>query len=208
MKQKLKSLVRKSGLRWPKRQSLLATYVHYLAEFEAQRSSKGAPLRMRKWYLRLMGIPHGEHLSIGPDFYLQKRGYLKFGNRVDIGGDCRIMNFSQIEIGDDLLAAEGLYITSASHDPVTLSCIAQPVKIGKRVWTGTRVTILGGVTIGDDVVIGAGSVVTKDIPSNSIAVGIPAKIVKPLNRPEGQELWNTFPKEALDLYVSGLDTTA
>ena len=55
---------------------------------------------------------------------------------------------------------------------------AKPVTIGDNVWIGGSVTILPGVTIGDNVTIGAGSVVTKDIPSNSIAVGNPCKVVK------------------------------
>jgi maltose O-acetyltransferase len=57
---------------------------------------------------------------------------------------------------------------------------AEPVIIGDNVWIGGSVTILPGVTIGDNVTIGAGSVVTKDIPSNSIAVGNPCKVIKTL----------------------------
>ncbi len=57
---------------------------------------------------------------------------------------------------------------------------AKPVRIGDNVWIGGSVTILPGVTIGDNVTIGAGSVVTKNIPSNSIAVGNPCKVIKAL----------------------------
>ena len=58
---------------------------------------------------------------------------------------------------------------------------AEPITIGNDVWLGGNVTILPGVTIGDNVVIGAGSVVTKDIPSNCVAVGNPCKPIKKLN---------------------------
>lgn len=58
--------------------------------------------------------------------------------------------------------------------------IAKPVTIGNDVWIGGNVTILPGVTIGNNVVIGAGAVVNRDIPDNSVAVGVPAKIVKPI----------------------------
>jgi acetyltransferase-like isoleucine patch superfamily enzyme len=56
--------------------------------------------------------------------------------------------------------------------------ISSPTKIGDRVWIGANVTILKGVTIGNDAVVGAGSVVTKDIPAKAIAVGNPAKVIK------------------------------
>jgi len=64
-----------------------------------------------------------------------------------------------------------------------------PIKIGNRVWCGVDVTILSGVTVGDDVVIGAVSVVTNDIPSDSIAAGVPAKKIKPLQRGKDKYLW-------------------
>ena len=59
---------------------------------------------------------------------------------------------------------------------------AKPIEVGNNVWIGGNVVVLPGVTIGDNVVIGAGSIVTKDIPSNSVAVGNPCKVIK--------ELWN------------------
>ena len=57
---------------------------------------------------------------------------------------------------------------------------AQPITIGENVWLGARVVVMPGVTIGDDSVIGIGSVVTGDIPARSVAVGVPAKVVKQL----------------------------
>ena len=88
------------------------------------------------------------------------------------------------------MSAGGLTLNSATHDPVTLEPMGKPISIGNRVWCGVNVTILAGVTIGDDVVIGAGAVVTEDIPANSIAVGVPAKRVRTLDRPLDKPLWN------------------
>ncbi len=190
----VRAALRRTGLRWPKRQSLFATFIENLSNFEARRSTIGAPIRVRKFYLKLMGIAAPEELWVGPGLFIQQKGKLRLGKRICIGGDCHVMNFCPIVIGDDFLAAESLTINTASHDPVTLAPLEQLVHIGIRVWIGARVTILGGVTIGDDVVIGAGSVVTRDIPSNSIAVGVPAKVIKLLNRPAGQKLYSAWPE--------------
>jgi maltose O-acetyltransferase len=82
-------------------------------------------------------------------------------------------------------------LNSATHDPVTLAPQGIEIKIGKKVWCGTNVTILAGVTIGSNVVIGAGSVVINDIPSNCIAAGVPAKKIRDLHRQDIQ-CWNPF----------------
>ena len=88
-------------------------------------------------------------------------------------------------IADDCFIGPNVSIYTACHstDPVERNSRrewAEPVTIGDNVWIGGSVTILPGVTIGDNVTIGAGSVVTKDIPSNSIAVGNPCKVIKAL----------------------------
>jgi maltose O-acetyltransferase len=74
-------------------------------------------------------------------------------------------------------------VITSEHDRTNFDrVIAKPVYIGKNVWITSRCTILGGVTIGDNSVIGAGSVVTKDIPANCFAAGNPAKPVKYFNK--------------------------
>lgn len=121
-------------------------------------------------------------ISLGHEIYIRNLGNLQFGARCAIGSFTRIWNYSKISIGDDFLGAGGLSINSATHDPTTLESIGKPITIGDRVWVGLNVSIIAGVTIGNDVVIGAGSVVTKDIPSNSIAAGVPARVIKRLDR--------------------------
>jgi len=91
---------------------------------------------------------------------------------------------TSVKIGKDCAIGPNCYITDHDHGlhlkftPLKQPMVAQSTKIGDRVWLGANVTVLKGVTIGDDVVIGAGSLVTKDIPSSTIAVGIPAQVIK------------------------------
>lgn len=125
--------------------------------------------------------------AAGPVFFgrrvlLSIPNNLLLGERVGIGENAVIACHAKITIGDDFLAAPGLYLNSGGHDTGTMESFARPIHIGNRVWCGVRVTICSGVEIGDDVVIGAGSVVIKSIPPRCIAVGVPAKVVGQVDR--------------------------
>lgn len=112
---------------------------------------------------------YGKHIHVG------KRFFANF-NWV-------VLDEGLVTIGDDCFVGPNVSIYTACHstDPEernTRQEWALPVTIGNNCWIGGSVTILPGVTIGDSVSIGAGSVVVKDIPSNSVAVGNPAKVIK------------------------------
>ena len=86
-----------------------------------------------------------------------------------------------IEIGDNVLIGQQVVIATINHDltpSIRANMFPAPVKIGNSVWIGAHATILSGVTIGDNAVIAAGAVVTKDVPANAIVGGVPAKIIK------------------------------
>lgn len=113
------------------------------------------------------------------------------GDNCSIGKYTQITTINKITIGDGLLTGRYVYIGDNAHGGLSLEEAEIPparrhliskggIKIGNNVWIGDKVSILGGVTIGDNVIIGAGSIVTHDIPSNSIAAGMPAKVVKEL----------------------------
>lgn len=114
---------------------------------------------------------------------------IRIGDNVNMQTDCHISCISSIFIGDNTLLASSVYITDHFHGVPDYSDLAiAPIErnlfskggihIGKNVWIGEKVTILPGVTIGDFSIIGANSVVTKNIPASSIACGIPAKVIK------------------------------
>jgi acetyltransferase-like isoleucine patch superfamily enzyme len=136
-----------------------------------------------------MDVRHGRQTTFGIGVHIRNRGNLSLGERCGIGSFARIWNYAPITIGDDFLAAGGLTLNSSTHDPVTLEPQGMPIDIGHRVWCGVNVTILAGVTIGDDTVIGAGSVVVNDIPSNCIAAGVPARKLKDLDRTSVPRIW-------------------
>lgn len=163
---------------------------HFAAEVEALFGGPGRPLWCRRRELAAFGAKVAGALSVRRHFTIARRGHLVLGDRAAFGDYTQLVNYAAIQIGDDFLSAGNLIINTGTHDPRTLTPGAAPVKIGHRVWCGVNVTILGGVTIGDDVVIGAGAVVTQDIPSGSIAAGVPARVLKPLDRSGVERLWS------------------
>lgn len=145
-----------------------------------------------------------KHMEIGRNFHALQRLRLeafdefngkiftptiKIGNNVIFNSDVHIGCINRIEIGDNCLLASRIYISDHSHgdfskemleiEPIRRPLVSKgPVIIKNNVWIGEGVAILPNVTIGENVVIGANSVITKDVPANSIAAGVPAKVIK------------------------------
>ena len=118
-------------------------------------------------------IVSGCHISINKGAELKiGKGYIHEGCIIDCS--------KKIEIGEDTIISKHTIIRdSDSHHLLTKGYVStQPIKIGKHVWIGIRVTILKGVHIGDGAIIAAGAVVTKNVPKNCIVGGVPAKIIK------------------------------
>ncbi len=121
-------------------------------------------------------------LSVWPDF--DKKAYIKIGGYCLICPGVRIGASLGITIGDNCMLAQGVYITDSDwHDIYNRISTGKSsfVNIKDNVWIGDNSTILKGVTIGKNSIVGAGSVVTKDIPENTIFAGNPARIVKKLD---------------------------
>ncbi len=108
---------------------------------------------------------------------------IRVGDRFFANFNLTVLDEAYVTIGDDVFIGPNVSLYTACHstDPVernTRREWAEPITIGNNVWIGGSVTVLPGVTIGDNCTIGAGSVVTKDIPANSIAVGNPCRVIK------------------------------
>ncbi len=131
----------------------------------------------------------GEDSQILLPFSCNLGSNIKIGKGVFINVGAVFLDPDTIEIGDYTMFGPEVHVYTANHPVLTEDRIVKkdngdytftnftrPVKIGKKCWIGARTTILPGITIGDNVVIGAGSIVTHDIPDDSIAFGSPAKI--------------------------------
>ncbi|MFC6255204.1 sugar O-acetyltransferase [Secundilactobacillus hailunensis] len=127
----------------------------------------------------------------GKDPFIEPNFRCEFGRNITVGDhfyanyDCVMLDGAPITIGTHVLFGPkvGLYTSNHLFDPVerrTGGCTAQPITIGNDVWLAANVTVLPGVTIGSNVIIGGGSVVTKNIPDNVIAAGNPCRVLRPI----------------------------
>ncbi|WP_321478829.1 sugar O-acetyltransferase [uncultured Bacteroides sp.] len=126
-----------------------------------------------------------KNLHIEPPFYCDYGDHIYAGDKVFINFGAVILDGAKVTIGAHTMIAPGVHIYTAQHpleaDERDKWEDCKPVSIGERCWIGGHSTICPGVTIGDRAVIGAGSVVTKDIPADSLAVGNPARVIRKLN---------------------------
>lgn len=139
------------------------------------------PEEITRIFTELTGRQPGEHLTIFPPFHTDCGKNIHVGSRVFFNSGCKFQDQGGIYIGDDVLIGHNVVIATLNHliEPEQRGgMIPRPVRIGNKVWIGSNSTILPGVEIGDNAIIGAGSVVTKDIPANAIAVGNPARVKK------------------------------
>lgn len=139
------------------------------------------PEELCELFSKLIGKPVDETFTLFPPFTTDCGKNIHLGKHVFINSGCRFQDQGGITIGDGALIGHNVVLATLNHglEPAKrANLLPAPIKIGRRVWIGSNSTILPGVSIGDNAVIGAGSVVTKDVPSNAIVAGNPAKIKK------------------------------
>ncbi len=136
----------------------------------------------RKFIEELFNNNLDETTEIRPPFFALLGNTIKLGKRIVLMNGFKCMSSGGLTIEDDTLIAINCTILTNNHDfydRQVLTC--KPVHIKKNVWIGANVTILPGVTIGENAIVGACSVVTKDVPANSLVVGNPARVIKQLD---------------------------
>lgn len=148
-----------------------------------------APIPLRLWmvnlvFQRILGInadvPWMVHFT--SRVTVPRRILLGRGVRISfaVSGGCYIQGLNGIRIGDDTIFGPNVCIVSADHDPTDLSrhLPCRPIEIGARCWIGAHAVLLPGVVLGDDVIVGAGAVVTRGFPSGSVIAGVPARLIR------------------------------
>lgn len=125
----------------------------------------------------------GPRFEVEPDFRCDYGFNIRAGDNLYINFGCVILDVAPVVIGRNAMLAPGVHIYTATHplDPVERASgleFAKPITIGDDVWIGGHATICPGVTIGDAAVIGAGAVVTKDVPPRTVVAGNPARAIR------------------------------
>lgn len=140
---------------------------------------------LRYGLLKRLAKECGDNVGVNDSAFLRYPELLKLGSNISIHSLCYIDAQGEIEIGNDVSIAHNVSILSFEHDfsdvnkPIKdAPCIGKKIVIENDIWIGAGVRILGGVTIGTGSIIGAGAVVTKDIPPKSVAVGVPARVIR------------------------------
>ena len=139
------------------------------------------PEEMVALFTELTGRPVDESFRIFPPFYTDFGKNIHLGKNVFINADCKFQDQGGIFIDDGALIGHGVVLATLNHDmePEKRQQLhPAPIHIGKNVWIGANAVICAGVTIGDHAVIAAGAVVTKDVPAETVAGGVPARVLK------------------------------
>lgn len=132
------------------------------------------------------GILLGSNIFIGRNSILScKNGNIQIGNGSNIGFNCEIFSSSQVVLDNNTLIAAYTYLIGGDHDMsnesldvVEQKFVSKGILVGSNVWFGAGVIVLDGVQIEDNVIIGAGAVVRENISKNSVAVGVPARVIR------------------------------
>jgi len=148
-----------------------------LAELNASADSS----EVRKILSKIIGQMIDSSTTLFLPFQINLGKFTRIGKNVFINHDCTFLDMGGITIEDDVLIGPKVCITTEGH-PLNpqerKKLLVKPVAIKRNAWIGAGATILPGVTVGENAVVAAGAVVSKDVPANTVVAGIPAKVVK------------------------------
>lgn len=135
----------------------------------------------------LFGRPVPDTLRVFPPFYSDFGKNIHVGEHVFINACCHFQDHGGVTLGDGCQIGHNVVFATLNHglEPADRgTTYPAPIVLGRNVWVGSNATILQGVTIGDNAVVAAGAVVSRDVPANTIVGGVPARIIKRIDNPE------------------------
>ena len=135
----------------------------------------------RRWVLRLYGAKLGDHVCIQRTARIESPWNLQMGRYSSIGEHAWIYSLAKINIGEFAMISQRAFLCTGTHDYTQpqMPLVAEPIIVGRGAWIAADVFVGPGITIGDNAVIGARSVVVRDMPANMVCVGHPCRPIKP-----------------------------
>lgn len=137
---------------------------------------------VRALFGELIGQALDDSFALIPPFYTESGVNIRVGRNVFVNQNCTFYDLGGLDIGDDVLIGPNVSLITSGH-PLEPSqrracVVAKPIVIERNVWIAAGATIIGGVSVGENSVVGAGSVVTKDVPPNTFVGGNPARVIR------------------------------
>ena len=184
---KMKERLHTGEVYFPGDEDIMTQQLQCLGKLYDYNATRPTELEKRAKMLKEMFAEIGEGCYIEPPFRANFGGkHCHFGKNVYANFNLTCVDDTHVYVGDCTMFGPNVTLATAGH-PILPALREKgyqynlPIHIGKNCWLGANVVVLPGVTIGDNSVIGAGSVVTKDIPANVVAVGNPCKVLRPIN---------------------------
>lgn len=143
------------------------------------------PAELRALFSQLIGRQVDDNFRLFPPLYTDCGKNIRVGRGVFINSGCCFQDQGGIIIGDGALIGHHVVLATLNHVLAPSrrpDLLPSPIEIGRNVWIGANATILPGVKIGDNTVVAAGAVVTKDLPPDVVAAGVPAKVIKNIEK--------------------------
>ena len=137
---------------------------------------------IRRLFAELTGRTLDDQFRLIPPFYTTCGRNITIGRNVFINQNCTLYDLAPVSLGDDVLIGPNVSLITDGH-PVapserTAYVVARPIVVERGVWIATGAIVIGGVTIGENSVVAAGSVVTRDVPANTLVGGNPARVIR------------------------------
>ncbi|MBP3683691.1 MAG: sugar O-acetyltransferase [Oscillospiraceae bacterium] len=190
-----KEKIHSGDIYFPSGDEIMLEQLSYLDIMDEYNRTSRLNMEKRRQLLRQVFAEVGEGTYVESPYFANWGGHhVHLGKNVYINAGVKLVDDTHIYVGDYTMMGPNVVLATAGHpiDPTLREKGLQynlPVHIGRNCWLGAGVIVMPGVTIGDNSVIGAGSIVTKDIPANVVAVGNPCRVLRPIGEHDKEFYW-------------------